>query len=108
MQIDLSDVGMHALVDESKSAALAGWSGKQVIHPKQVCLPSSPWLFNSVKSCVLSLCLGLHASIRAVLALFSSRFCGQLCGGTVGAFQAALSRNLPELDTSALQEHNAA
>jgi citrate lyase beta subunit len=27
---------MRALVDEAKSAALAGWSGKQVIHPKQV------------------------------------------------------------------------
>lgn len=36
LQIDLSDVGMRALVDEAKSAALAGWSGKQVIHPKQV------------------------------------------------------------------------
>lgn len=36
MQIDLSDAGMRALLVEAKSAALAGWSGKQVIHPKQV------------------------------------------------------------------------
>jgi len=36
LQIDLSDGGMRALLDEAKSAALAGWSGKQVIHPKQV------------------------------------------------------------------------
>lgn len=36
VQIDLSDAGMRALLDEAKSAALAGWSGKQVIHPKQV------------------------------------------------------------------------
>jgi hypothetical protein len=37
MQIDLSEAGIRALLDEAKSAALAGWSGKQVIHPKQVC-----------------------------------------------------------------------
>lgn len=36
VKIDLSDGGMRALLDEAKSAALAGWSGKQVIHPKQV------------------------------------------------------------------------
>lgn len=36
LQIDLSDAGMRALLAEAKSAALAGWSGKQVIHPKQV------------------------------------------------------------------------
>ena len=27
---------MRGLLAESKAAALAGWSGKQVIHPKQV------------------------------------------------------------------------
>lgn len=36
VQIDLSDGGMRQLADECKQAATAGWSGKQVIHPKQV------------------------------------------------------------------------
>lgn len=36
VQIDLSDAGMTQLAEESQEAAMAGWSGKQVIHPKQV------------------------------------------------------------------------
>jgi hypothetical protein len=36
LQIDLSEAGMRGLAAEARQAALAGWSGKQVIHPKQV------------------------------------------------------------------------
>ncbi|WIA09792.1 hypothetical protein OEZ85_009167 [Tetradesmus obliquus] len=36
VKIDLSEAGMRGLAAEARQAALAGWSGKQVIHPKQV------------------------------------------------------------------------
>jgi hypothetical protein len=42
LQIGLSEAGMRALLEEAKSAALAGWSGKQVIHPKQVWAAPGP------------------------------------------------------------------
>eukprot|EP00775_Hariotina_reticulata_P002992 gene2992-3275_t len=36
VKIDLSEAGMQALAAEAKQAAQEGFSGKQVIHPKQV------------------------------------------------------------------------
>lgn len=36
LQIDLSEAGMQGLAAEARQAALAGFAGKQVIHPKQV------------------------------------------------------------------------
>ncbi|KAF8073232.1 Clybl [Scenedesmus sp. PABB004] len=36
VNIDLSEAGLRALAAEARQAALQGWSGKQVIHPKQV------------------------------------------------------------------------
>jgi hypothetical protein len=68
LQIDLSEAGMRGLAAEARQAALAGWSGKQVIHPKQVPRKSSSSSMRSASSMCSKQSPSLYCSIAEATA----------------------------------------